>query len=130
MHNVLGGTVDPHAAFLLLRGMKTLGIRVNQQNASALEIASRLESHPCIQRVSSCPDRIAPQPVLHQQKFQSHYEHFSPWNVSKLSCSQCNSEMPNVTANAFTFFEHSDNCMLCESCRSIIPACPVTQTMI
>ena len=53
MHNVLGGTVDPHAAFLLLRGMKTLGIRVNQQNASALEIATRLESHPCIQRVSS-----------------------------------------------------------------------------
>lgn len=51
MHNVLGGTVDPHAAFLLLRGMKTLGIRVNQQNASALEIAARLESHPCIQRV-------------------------------------------------------------------------------
>lgn len=52
MHNVLGGTVDPHAAFLLLRGMKTLGIRVNQQNASALEIATRLEAHPCIQRVS------------------------------------------------------------------------------
>lgn len=51
MHNVLGGTVDPHAAFLLLRGMKTLGIRVNQQNRTAMEIASRLESHPCIQRV-------------------------------------------------------------------------------
>ena len=51
MHNVLGGTVDPHAAFLLLRGMKTLGIRVNQQNKTALEIARRLELHPGIARV-------------------------------------------------------------------------------
>ena len=52
MHNVLGGTVDPFAAYLLLRGMKTLGIRVNQQNCTALEIAHRLEAHPRIQRVS------------------------------------------------------------------------------
>lgn len=54
MHNVLGGTIDPFAAFLLLRGMKTLGIRVNQHNRSALEIAKRLESHPKIQRVRDC----------------------------------------------------------------------------
>jgi len=51
MHNVLGGTIDPFAAFLLLRGMKTLGIRVNQQNRTALEIARRLEAHPYIERV-------------------------------------------------------------------------------
>ena len=57
MHNVLGGTVDPHAAFLLLRGMKTLGIRVNQQNKTALEIATRLEAHPCVQRVG--PSSVA-----------------------------------------------------------------------
>ena len=41
MHNVLGGTVDPHAAYLLLRGMKTLGLRVEKQNATALELAKR-----------------------------------------------------------------------------------------
>ena len=33
MHNVLGGTIDPHAAYLLLRGMKTLDVRVQRQNA-------------------------------------------------------------------------------------------------
>jgi len=55
MHNVLGGTLDPFAAFLLLRGMKTLGIRVNQQNRTALEIARRLEGHPHIQRVPPLP---------------------------------------------------------------------------
>lgn len=52
MHNVLGGTVDPFAAYLLLRGMKTLGIRVKQQNCTAMEIAQRLEAHPLVQRVS------------------------------------------------------------------------------
>ncbi len=36
----LGGALDPHAAFLLHRGMKTLGVRVRQQNASALAIAA------------------------------------------------------------------------------------------
>lgn len=55
MHNVLGGTVDPFAAYLLLRGMKTLGIRVNQHNSTALEIAKRLEGHPRIQRVCILP---------------------------------------------------------------------------
>lgn len=51
MHNVLGGVIDAHAAYLLLRGMKTLGLRVAQQNASALELARRLEAHPKIDRV-------------------------------------------------------------------------------
>ncbi len=46
--NHLGGTLDPHAAFLLHRGMKTLSLRVNYQNASALKIATYLEKHPAI----------------------------------------------------------------------------------
>jgi Cystathionine beta-lyases/cystathionine gamma-synthases len=48
---VLGGIVDPHAAFLLDRGLKTLGVRLGQQNASALAIARFLEAHPAIERV-------------------------------------------------------------------------------
>lgn len=51
MHNVLGGTLDPHAAYLLLRGMKTLDLRVQRQNANAMEIAQRLQYHPKISRV-------------------------------------------------------------------------------
>lgn len=46
MHIMLGAVLDPHAAFLLLRGMKTLELRVMRQNATALEIARRLEAHP------------------------------------------------------------------------------------
>lgn len=51
MHNVLGGTIDPHAAYLLLRGMKTLALRVERQNATALELAGRLSAHPKVLRV-------------------------------------------------------------------------------
>jgi cystathionine beta-lyase/cystathionine gamma-synthase len=50
--NHLGGTLDPHAAFLLHRGIKTLALRVAHQNRSALEIARHLEAHPAIARVN------------------------------------------------------------------------------
>ena len=41
----LGGILDPHACYLLQRGIKTLALRVQQQNASALRIAQFLETH-------------------------------------------------------------------------------------
>jgi cystathionine beta-lyase/cystathionine gamma-synthase len=50
--NHLGGSLDPHAAFLLHRGMKTLGVRVRHQNESALRIASFLADHPRVVRVN------------------------------------------------------------------------------
>jgi len=48
---VLGGIVDPQNAYLLERGLKTLGLRVTQQNASGLQVAAFLENHPKIERV-------------------------------------------------------------------------------
>lgn len=48
---VFGNVVDPQAAFLLERGIKTLGIRVKQQNETAFAVAKYLESHPKIDRV-------------------------------------------------------------------------------
>jgi cystathionine beta-lyase/cystathionine gamma-synthase len=48
----LGGTLDPHAAFLLQRGMKTVFLRVRHQNESALKIAKFLESHSAVSRVN------------------------------------------------------------------------------
>jgi cystathionine beta-lyase/cystathionine gamma-synthase len=48
----LGGSLDPHAAYLLHRGVKTLAVRVHYQNASALEIAKFLESRPEVSRVN------------------------------------------------------------------------------
>jgi cystathionine beta-lyase/cystathionine gamma-synthase len=48
----LGGSLDPHAAFLLHRGLKTVVLRVRHQNESALKIARFLESHRAVERVN------------------------------------------------------------------------------
>jgi cystathionine beta-lyase/cystathionine gamma-synthase len=46
-----GGCIDPHAAFLLLRGIKTLAVRVERQNETALRIAEFLSQHPNVKKV-------------------------------------------------------------------------------
>jgi cystathionine beta-lyase/cystathionine gamma-synthase len=51
MMKVLGGCIDPHAAFLVQRGLKTLHLRVERQCANALALARRLEGHPALRRV-------------------------------------------------------------------------------
>ena len=48
----LGGSLDPHACFLLHRGMKTLAVRIRHQNQSAQAIAETLAGHPAIDRVN------------------------------------------------------------------------------
>ncbi|HVQ55192.1 MAG TPA: PLP-dependent aspartate aminotransferase family protein [Pyrinomonadaceae bacterium] len=48
----LGGSMDPHAVFLLHRGMKTLALRMRYQNDSAIRIAHFLETHPAVERVN------------------------------------------------------------------------------
>jgi cystathionine beta-lyase/cystathionine gamma-synthase len=50
--NHLGGSLDPHACFLFHRGLKTLALRVRQQNASALAIARFLEAAPGVVKVN------------------------------------------------------------------------------
>jgi cystathionine beta-lyase/cystathionine gamma-synthase len=49
--NHLGGSLDPHACFLLNRGIKTLGVRMRQHAASSLTLARFLEEHPAVERV-------------------------------------------------------------------------------
>ena len=51
LRTTLGCVMDPHAAFLLRRGLKTLAVRVERQNRSALEIAQFLSKHPKVARV-------------------------------------------------------------------------------
>ncbi|XP_078429593.1 pyridoxal phosphate (PLP)-dependent transferases superfamily protein [Wolffia australiana] len=50
-HHVVGGVLNPNAAYLILRGMKTLHLRVRQQNQTAMGMAQFLEEHPKIRRV-------------------------------------------------------------------------------
>jgi cystathionine beta-lyase/cystathionine gamma-synthase len=50
--NHLGGSLDPHACFLLHRGLKTLAVRMRYHNESALKIAQFLEGHPAVEKVN------------------------------------------------------------------------------
>jgi len=47
----IGGSMDPDPAYLLIRGLKTLEIRVRRQCESALAVARYLENHPKVARV-------------------------------------------------------------------------------
>jgi cystathionine gamma-synthase len=51
MHKSMGGLIDPHCCFLLLRGLKTFPLRVERQNQNALAIAEYLAAHPRIQKI-------------------------------------------------------------------------------
>jgi len=48
---VLGGILDPHAAYLLLRGIKTLGVRMDRHNRSALAVARAFGGHARVRSV-------------------------------------------------------------------------------
>lgn len=48
---LLGGVGSPHDAYLLLRGLKTLSLRVHHQNENGMRVAQFLEGHPAIERV-------------------------------------------------------------------------------
>jgi methionine-gamma-lyase len=51
VHVNLGGTMDPHQAWLVHRGLKTLGLRIAKAQASAEEIAHFLAEHPKVEWV-------------------------------------------------------------------------------
>lgn len=48
---VLGGIVDPNTCYLLLRGLKTLGLRMQRYNQTGMEVAAFLEGHPKVRNV-------------------------------------------------------------------------------
>ncbi len=60
--NHVGGSLDAHACYLLERGIKTLVLRVNHQNSSALQIATEMARHPAVK-------------VVHYPGLPSHAQH-------------------------------------------------------
>ncbi len=57
----LGSILDPHAAWLLLRGIKTLALRVQRQNESALQVAQFLAQHSKVRQVNYPFLKVHPQ---------------------------------------------------------------------
>ena len=66
----LGGTLDPHAAFLILRGLKTYFVRYRAQCVGALRIAQRLAEHPVVARMHYPGLPTHPQHALAAQQMQ------------------------------------------------------------
>ena len=62
LRTTLGCSMDPHAAFLLLRGIKTLAVRVQRQNENALRVAEFLSQHPQVRSVHY--------PMLHDSPYR------------------------------------------------------------
>jgi cystathionine gamma-synthase len=50
LHKSMGGVIDPHCAYLLLRGLKTFPIRIKTQNENTLMIAEHLDKHPKVEK--------------------------------------------------------------------------------
>ncbi|MCK4753569.1 MAG: PLP-dependent transferase [Planctomycetes bacterium] len=48
---ITGGVIDPHSAYLLIRGLKTFGIRMKRLNENGQRVAEFLETHPKVKRV-------------------------------------------------------------------------------
>lgn len=51
LHKSMGGLIDPHCCYMLLRGLKTFPMRVEKMNDTALQVARFLENHPDVERV-------------------------------------------------------------------------------
>jgi len=72
MQNVLGPVLDPHAAYLIIRGLKTLQLRVHQASNTAMTLAKTLEKHDLVSKVHypglpSHPDHLV------AKKYMSNY---------------------------------------------------------
>lgn len=67
---VLGATLDPHAAFMIQRGLKTYSLRYERQCRNALRVAQFLESHPRVARVVYPGLASHPQHELAKQQMQ------------------------------------------------------------
>ena len=67
-HIVIGAALSPFDAWLLLRGLRTLGLRVERQNQNAITLARFFESHPKIERVNYPGLESHPQHELAQEQ--------------------------------------------------------------
>ena len=70
--NHLGGTLDPHACFLLHRGLKTMALRVARQNENALKIARFLDTNTQVRRVYYPGLEGHPQHAIAQEFFDGY----------------------------------------------------------
>jgi len=67
-----GASLDPMSAYLLLRGMKTLELRISRQNESAMRIARWLEAHPAVESVNYPGLESSPSHAIAKQQMRGY----------------------------------------------------------
>lgn len=67
---LMGGTMDPHQAWLVLRGVKTLALRVEKSQDNAMKLARFLESHPGVSWVNYPGLESHPQHALAKEQMK------------------------------------------------------------
>ena len=72
VRRILGGTLDPHAAWLILRGMKTMAVRVKTQNGNAQLVAEYLSKHRKVERVNYPGLKSHPQHALAKRQMSGY----------------------------------------------------------
>ncbi len=70
VHFNFGGTMDPHQAWLVLRGVKTLGLRMDRAQENAMKLATYLEKHPKVAWVRYPGLESHPQHALGQRQMR------------------------------------------------------------
>jgi cystathionine gamma-lyase len=70
LQNAVGAIAGPFDSFLMHRGLKTLGVRMERHNANALQLASWLEAHAAVDRVIYPGLPSHPQHALAQRQMQ------------------------------------------------------------
>ena len=92
MRRDFGGTLDPLPAWLILRGMKTMAIRVRQQNATAMVLAEFLSNHKKVEKV-------------HYPGLKTHPQHRLAKEQMKGFGGMLSFEIRGTTKDAMTFTE-------------------------
>jgi len=92
--NHLGGSLDPHACFLLHRGLKTLAVRLRHQNESAVQIAQFLEGHPGVR-------------IVHYPGLRTHPDHDRARHLLDGFGGMLSFELEGDVARADAFLQHT-----------------------
>jgi len=102
LHKAMGGVIDPHCCYLLLRGLKTFPVRMAIHNASGMRIARFLESHPSVKRV-------------YYPGLESHPHHKIAVEQMKGFGGVVTFEIKGNLANAQKFLDHLQLCFIAPS---------------
>jgi cystathionine beta-lyase/cystathionine gamma-synthase len=102
LHNAVGAIAGPFDSFLALRGVKTLALRMERHNRSALALAQWLEAHPKVARV-------------HYPGLESHPQHALAKRQMRGGGGMISIDLKSDLAGARRFLEHVHLFALAES---------------